>query len=144
MDLWFLFFSCLLARTPLSLLLSRRPSPGFFLARAALPILQQGLCLHHFLGVFVVSHEEFVSLLLFQTGVPRIIRLLNKKAAAELFAGGFHRLLFVIGVNEYIHRCLVFIHMLQNEPLPVFLYRRSWSPGCPPWDFTVSQSDLKI
>ena len=95
--------------------------PGFLFACSALPILQQGLCRHHFIGVFFVSHEECVALLLFQTGVPHVIRLPNKKSAVELFARGYHCLIFVLVSNEDFHRRLIFSPMLQHEPLPVFL-----------------------
>ena len=94
--------------------------PFFFFARAALPIIQQGLCCYHCLGVFVVSHEECVALLLLQDVLPRVIPLPNKKAAAELFTGGCHRLIFVLSPNKDIHRRLVFSPMLQHDPLPVF------------------------
>ena len=57
--------------------------PGFIFARTTLPILQQGLCRHHCLGVFVVSHEECLDLLLFQAGVPCVIRLPDKKAVPK-------------------------------------------------------------
>ena len=96
------------------------PVSWVYFARAALPILQQGICRQHCLGVFFFSHEECVALLLFQDGVLRVIRMPNKKTAAELLAGGCHRLLFVLGPNEEFHRRLVFIPMLQHEPLPVF------------------------
>ena len=144
MDIWFLFFRASSHERHSLFLFRDARLPVCLIAGFALPILQQGLRRHRCLGVFVVSHEECVALLLFQSGVSRVIRLPNKKAGAELFAGGCHRLLFLIGPNKDIHLCLVFSPMIQHELLLVCLYRRSWYPVCQPWDFTTSRNDLKI
>ena len=144
LDIWFLFFHASLHEHQSLFFFHDARLLGLLFARAVLPILQKGLRCHHCLGVFVVSHEECVALLLFHADLPRVIRLPNKKAAAELFAGGCQRLIFVLGPNDDIHRCLVFSPMLQHEPLPVLYIWRSWYPGCPLWDFNVSWRDLKI
>ena len=56
-----------------------------------LPISEQSLGLYHFFGVFVVSHEESVVLLIIQVFLALVVRLEYEYTPAEFLAGRIHR-----------------------------------------------------